>query len=161
MEFGINNKKKTIDVVWNGPDEQLCKKLVISSLSQTRSLKIYLFCPKMPTNHTLCLVNRLRRVWNETVGRSSMKAYESLERVNMGNQLLTEDDKLIQILEFLALDDVAPDIDLLAVKKWESEHRENTIWAFCFAPDDTDHFLNNVRINNDILCYGRNGDDSL
>ena len=90
-----------------------------------------------------------------------MKAHESLEQVNMGNQLLTEDDKLIRILEFLELDDVAPDIDLLAVKKWKSESRENSIWAFCFAPDDTDHFLNNVRINNDLLCYGRNGDESL
>ena len=164
MEFGINENQRSIDITWNGPEEKLCRKLVVSSTSQENNVKIYLHYPKMPPNHVLCLIGRLRRMWFTTVGRSStgaMKAHECLNQVNIPNGLLTEDTKLIEILEILGLDDVAPDLDLMAIKKWQTGNRLNTIWSFCFAPDDIEHFLKNVQISNDQLCYGRNGDETL
>ena len=164
MEFGIGETKRAINIVWNGPGDTLCKKLVISSVSQENSVKIHLHYPKMPTNHVMCLVGRLRRMWFNTVGRSSTgasKAHDALRQVNMQNELLTADDKLIEILEILGLDDVAPDLDLMAVKKWETENRQNSAWSFCFAPDDFEHFLKHVQISNEQMCYGRNGDEDL
>ena len=164
MEFGIRETHRTINITWNGPGETLCRKLVVSSTSQENNVKIHLHYPKMPANHVLCLIGRLRRMWFNTVGRSStgaMKAHNALKQINLQDGLLTDDAKLIEILEILELDDVAPDLDLMAIKQWETGNRKNSIWSFCFAPDDIEHFLKNVQISNDQMCYGRNGDETL
>jgi len=164
MEFGIHETKSSLKVDWNGPTEELCRKMIMTSISKKHHLKIFLHYPKMPTNHVLCLFNRIRRSWFENVGRSTNganKALEALETFLPGDQMTTDDQILIKLLEKINLDDVAEDIDLMAVKKWTEGPRTTSIWAFCFAPDDLDHFLKNVKINNDILCYGRNGDPDL
>ena len=127
-------------------------------------MKIYLFFPKMPANHVLCLVERLRRCWFSTVGRSTTgatKAMECLKENLNEDSLVTNDNVLIKILEKLELDDVATDLDLVAIKSWQTQSRMNSTWAFCFAPDDLKHFLENVKISKDQICYGRNGDTSL
>ena len=164
MEFGVVEKRKTINVTWNGPSEKLCRKIVISSISPSHNLKVYLHYPKMPVNHVMCMIGRLRKAWTNTVGNATAgaeKAHDILEAINTNQKLLTDDEVLVEILEALTLDNIAPDIDLLAIKKWNTGERMNSIWAFCFAPDDIDHFLKNVRVSDEQLCYGRNGDLSL
>ena len=164
MEFGVTESKSNINMVWNGPLEDLCRKLIISSMSKVHHMRVYLFYPKMPANHVACLVERLRKTWFETVGRSTSgasKAKNALNVIQSDNSLITDDDKLLTVLEELGLDDVAPDLDLIAIKKWDKSTRLNSIWAFSFSPDDTNHFLNNVKITAEQMCYGRNGDSSL
>ena len=163
MEFGISESGKNLDVVWNGPLGNLCRKLTISSMSKQHNMRIYLFFPKMPANHVLCLVERLRRCWFRAVGRSTNGATKAMECLNeiVTEGLVTDDGLLIQILEKLELDDVATDLDLVAIKSWRTQQRLNSIWAFCFSPDDLEHFLENTKISMDQMCYGRNGDSSL
>lgn len=164
MEFGITETKSNLNIVWNGPLEELCRKLIISSISKTHHMRVYLFYPKMPANHVACLIDRLRRNWFNTVGRSTTgatKARNALNKLQLDQPLITDDAKLLNLLEDLELDDVASDLDLIAVKKWETDARTNSIWAFCFSPDDINHFLTNTKITPDQMCYGRNGDNSL
>ena len=164
MEFGVSESGNNVDIIWNGPLEKLCRKLIISSISKLHHMKIYLFFPKMPANHVLSLVGRLRKSWFNSVGRSTngaAKAMNCLNEILEKDGLITDDEILIKILEKLGLDDVATDLDLIAIKSWQTQSRLNSIWAFCFAPDDLKHFLENVKISTDQICYGRNGDSSL
>ena len=164
MEFGITETKTNLSIIWNGPLEELCRKMIISSISKIHHMRIYLFYPKMPANHVACLIDRLRKNWFDVVGRSTdgaSKAKNTLNKLQLDQPLITDDSKLLTILEDLGLDDVASDLDLIAVKCWESNSRTNSIWAFGFSPDDVDHFLKNVKITTDQMCYGRNGDTSL
>ena len=164
MEFGVSESGNNLDIIWNGPLEKLCRKLTISSFSKKHHMKIYLFYPKMPANHVLSLVNRMKNCWFHKVGRSTdgaTKAMNCLNEILSEHGLVTNDGTLIEILEKLELDDVATDLDLIAVKSWRTQTRLNSIWAFCFTPDDITHFLENVKISADQMCYGRNGDQSL
>ena len=164
MEFGVSESENNIDIIWNGPLEKLCRKLIICSTSKTHHMKIYLFFPKMPANHVISLAERLRRCWFSTVGRSTTGATKALNglKENIKEEgLITDDAVLIKVLEKIELDDVATDLDLVAIKSWQTHSRMNSIWAFCFAPDDLQHFLENVKISTDQICYGRNGDTSL
>ena len=164
MEFGVRETKTNLDIEWNGPTDNLCRKLVLSSVSQRNHLKIYLFYPIMPANHVLCLMNRLRQNWFNLVGRSTSganKAHNAIANHAKDKSLIIEDDILIKILEEIHLDDVASDIDLVAIKNWKTSRRSFSLWAFCFAPDDLDHFLKNAKVNGDVICYGKNGDNDL
>ena len=164
MEFEIGICDKNIEIEWNGPTEKLCRKVIITSLSKSHHMRVYLFYPKMPTNHVICLINRLKRVWLDKIGQSTegaSKALATLDKFIHEPELITDDSTLIGILEDLGLDDVATDLDLLAVRKWKSRERMNTNWAFGFSPDLLDHFLTNMKLNGELICYGRNGDEAL
>ena len=164
MEFGFEETKNSINIVWNGPFENLCRKLIMTGHTREHQIKVYLSYPKMPTNHVICLINRFRKAWENSVGDGNeavAKTLEALKIINNDTEVITSDDNLIAILEFLGLDNVGADLDLIAIKKIEAKGKIRSVWGFAFSPDETDHFLNNVKINGDYLCYGRNGDESL
>ena len=119
MEYSYVETNSTVDVIWNGPSEELCKKLVISGHTQKHHMKIYLFYPKMPTNHVSCLVNRFKHAWHTNVGIGKTgvsKALTAIDSVGKTDGIVSEDMDLVPILEHLELDDVAPDIDLIVIK---------------------------------------------
>ena len=118
----------------------------------------------MPTNHVSCLVNRFKKAWFTNVGMGKIgvsKALEAVKSTEKTDGIISEDIELIPILENLGLDDVATDIDLIAIKLKTGKRGLFSTWGFAFVPDLTDHFLKNVKISGDTICYGRNGDLSL
>ena len=164
MEFRISRNRSKFDLEWNGPVENLRQRTIISSISRSHHMKVLLFLPLMPTNHTLCVLARLRRNWWSTVGKTSTgarKALKAIEKHNITNGLTTDDSTLINLLEELTLDDVGSDLDLIAVDKRSRGSRITVTWIFCFSPDDISHFIENARVNKETICYGRNGDNSL
>ena len=169
MEFGINEAKYNLNITWNGPSEVLCRKLVSAHILQTAAagthhLKLLMFYPMMPTNHVTCLLERFRRNWCSKVGdaaRGARKAVAALSAFPEENVCISDDNTLVKIMEEIRLDDVATDIDLIAIKKFSDGDKTTSIWAFGFSPDNLEHFLENVRVNGDMMCYGRNGDTDL
>ena len=164
MEFHISRNRSKFNVEWNGPVEELQQRTIITSISRAHHMKVLLFLPHLPTNHTLCMLARLRRNWWSAVGKTSMgarKAFKAIEKHNIENGLTTDDAVLIELLEELTLDDVGSDLDLVAVDKRSRGSRTTITWIFSFSPDDISHFIENARIDKETICYGRNGDNSL
>ena len=169
MEFGISEAKFNLNITWNGPTEILCRKLVTSytlksTADTTHHLKLLMFYPRMPTNHVTCILERFRRSWFNKVGiaaRGARKAMTALSTISEQDFCVSDDKILIKVMEEIGLDDVATDIDLIAIKKFTIGGKSTSIWAFGFSPDDLGHFLENVRVNGDMMCYGRNGDPDL
>ena len=164
MEFHISESGRKISIDWNGPVDLAHNRTITTSISRAHKMKILLFLPKMPTNHMLCMVRRLRKNWSNSVGlasRGSRKALTTVKKYIHQDKIETDDAILIQILEELTLDDVGTDLDLIAVKKKTEAHRISSTWIFAFAPDDLSHFIDNSRIHQETLCYGRNGDNDL
>ena len=164
MEYSYIETDSSVDVIWNGPSEEMCKKLVITGRTEEHHMKIFLFYPKMPTNHVSCLIKRFQLAWKTNVGigkKGTIKAFEALKSVEKSDGIIFDNNDLIPILEYLELDDVAVDLDLIAIKLKQRQQGITSIWGFAFVPDLTDHFLKNVKINGDTICYGRNGDLSL
>ena len=104
MEFRLSEHGCKVSIEWNGPVEPLGRKLICSHASRLINLKVYVYYPKMPTNHTLCLISRMKTIWLEKVGRGYLAArrvLNAIEKTPNTNRLLLDDETLISFLEDL------------------------------------------------------------
>ena len=164
MEFRLSEHRHRVVIEWNGPVEPLGRKLISSHVSRLVNLKVYFYYPRMPTNHTICLFSRMKKIWLDKVGQdylAARKILDAAEKMPNENKLFYDDETLISFLEDLSLDDVGADLDLIGVRKRVKGLRTYVECYFGFSPDDVEHFISNMIIRNDTLCYGRNGDIDL
>ena len=164
MEYYVGQERRRLVVEWNGSDVDLVKTTLIRHNSRSMQYKIQLYLPRMPNNHALCMKRRLRRSWEASCGlgaSSARKIGSVIRKLHVGNGLHVHDDILVPLLEELALDDVAIDIDLIGYHQSGPVGRRRVCFLFGFYPDNIAHYLNNAVFGRDSINYGRNGDLSI
>ena len=164
MEYFVGLENRKLEVEWNGTSADLCRHTFKRYSSRILSYKCYLYLPKMPTNHIICLRRRVERPWAEHVGsdaNSARKIISVLNQLKLKNGLYIQDDVLVPILEKLSLDDVAADLDLIGFYQSGTVRRRKLLFVFGFSPDDPADFLEKSVTRGNLLNYGKNGDLSL
>ena len=164
MEYYIEMTDRRLVVDWNGTDFDLQRSVVFHKNSRPIHVKMYLYLPKMPVNHTLCMVRRLKRKINVCVGSggNAMRNLRArIRNIGLTDGLHIRDDALLPLLEQLGFDDVASDLDLIGYYQKRVRGQLKSVFVFGFSPDDLEHYLNNSMVRGEMMNYGRNGDTSL
>ena len=151
-------------VDWNGTEFTLNRSVIYHQNSRPLHIKMYLYLPKMPVSHTLCLSRRLKRKIMDCVGSGggAMRSLNSrIRSVGLTDGLHIRDDALVPLLEQLGLDDVAADLDLVGYYQRRVRTQLKSVFVFGFSPDNLDHYLSSSMVRGELLNYGPNGDLSL
>lgn len=164
MEYYVALDGRRLVVDWNGTDFGMHRNTVYQRNSRPLHTKMYLYLPKIPVSHTVCLVRRLRRKILECVGQgsTSMRSLNTrIRNVGLSDGLHIRDDALLPLLEQLGFDDVATDLDLIGYYQRRIRGQLKSIFIFGFSPDNLEHFLGHSMVRGELMNYGRNGDLSL
>ena len=163
MEYHVSMNSRRLEVIWNGTDD--LNRLTFSRYnSRAIQFKAYLYVPRMPTNHSICMRRRMVRSWIRACGSGAQAARHLVNMVHdlhLSNGLHVSDDILVPVLERLGLDDVGADLDLIGYYQSGARGRRRLILLFAFNPDNLTHYLTHSIVRHDILNYGRNGDMNL
>ena len=162
MEYYVGLEGRKLEVEWNGAD--LNRLTFIRYSSRAIHYKCYLYLPRMPTNHTICMKKRLERAWKSRVGsdaNSKRRIITALNQLKLKNGLHIQDDILLPLLEKLNLNDVAPDLNIIGFYQSGCKRQRKLLFVFGFYPDNESHYLEKAVIRGDLVNYGRNGDLSL
>lgn len=164
MEYFIGLSGRRLSVEWNGTEFGMHRGTVFHRNSRPLHVKMYLYLPKMPVSHTLCLNRRLKKKIEECVGQgpTAMRSLNTrIRSVGLTNGLHVRDDSLVPLLEQLGFDDVVDDLDLIGYYQSRVRNQLKSVFLFGFSPDNLSHYLDNSVIRGGLLNYGRNGDLSL
>ena len=164
MEYYIEMAGRRLVVDWNGTDFDMQRNVVFHRNSRPIHVKMYLYLPKMPVSHALCLNRRLKRRITTCIGlgNTAMRSFNTRVRnVGLVDGLHVRDDALLPLLEQLGFDDVATDLDLIGYYQKRVRGQLKSVFVFGFSPDDLDHYLKNSMVRGEMMNYGRNGDTSL
>ena len=164
MEYYVGLEGRRLDVEWNGTNDGLYRITFARYSSRALSYKCYLYLPKMPTNHSICLRRRIVKSWSDHVGstqNSARRIISLLDRLNYRNGLHVQDDILLPLVEGLTLDDVAVDLDIIGFYQSGTRRQRKIVFIFGFSPDNISHYLEQSVTRGGLMCYGRNGDLSL
>ena len=164
MEYYVEMSGRRLIVDWNGTEFGLNRGNIFHRNSRPLHVKMYLYLPKMPVNHTLCLNRRLKKKIEGCIGVGSavMRNLNArIRAVGLTDGLHIRDDALVPLLEQLGLDDVAPDLDLIGYYQRRVRSQLKSVFIFGFSPDNLDHYLANSMVRGGLLNYGPNGDLSL
>ena len=164
MEYFVGMVGRRLVVDWNGTDFDMQRSIVYHRNSRPLHVKMYLYLPKMPVNHVLCLVRRLKRKIGSCIGleATAMRNLGArIRNVGLTDGLHVRDDALLPLMEQLGLDDVASDLDLVGYYQKRVRGQLKSVFVFGFSPDDLDHYLKNSMVRGELMNYGRNGDISL
>ena len=163
MEYHVALHERRLEVQWNGFNE-LCRITFARYTSRAIQYKAYLYIPKMPSNHMVCMRRRIIRSWKDKCGTgvvSARRVQAAVRAMGLKNGLHISDDVLVPLLEKLTLDDVGIDLDMIGLYQSGTSNQRKVIFLFGFCPDDLSHFLTHSRFRNDLLNYGRCGDVEL
>ena len=155
---------RKLEVEWNGTSSDLFRLTFQRYSSRLLHYKCYLYLPKMPTNHVICMKRRIARAWSSKVGSDSNSArriVSVLNQLKLRNGLYIQDDVLLPVLEGLSLDDVAPDLDLIGFYQSGNPRQRKLLFVFGFSPDDEADYLEKAVTRGGQMNYGRNGDISI
>ena len=164
MEYFLAMQGRRLVVEWNGTDFGMHRSNVFHRNSRPLHVKMYLYLPKMPISHTLCLVRRLKRKINACVGQgnTAMRSLNTrIRNVGLTDGLHVRDEALLPLMEQLGLDDIVTDVDLIGYYQRRVRSQLKSVFVFGFNPDDLEHYLAHSMIRGGLLNYGRNGDLSL
>lgn len=164
MEYYVGLSGRRLVVEWNGTEFDLRRGNVFQHNSRPLHVKMFLYSPKMPISHTLCLHRRLKKKINDCIGsgRLAMRNLRNRIRlVGLTDGLHVRDDALVPLLEQLGLGDVVPDLDLIGYYQRHVRNQLKSVFVFGFDPDRLDHYFAHSMIRGELLNYGRNGDSSL
>ena len=164
MEYYVGMEGRKLEVEWNGTSSDLFRLTFQRYSSRLLHYKCYLYLPKMPTNHVICMKRRIARVWSSKVGSDSNSArriVSVLNQLKLRNGLYIQDDVLLPVLEGLSLDDVAPDLDLIGFYQSGNPRQRKLLFVFGFSPDDEADYLEKAVTRGGQMNYGRNGDISI
>ena len=159
----MSMNSRRLEVIWNGTDN-LVRLTFGRYNSRAVQYKAYLYIPKMPTNHSICMRRRMIRSWTRACGVGAQAArnlVRMIQDLHLSNGLHISDEVLVPVLEKLGLDDVGADLDLIGYYQSGTRGRRRLILLFGFNPDDLNHYLAHSVVRHDILNYGRNGDMNL
>ena len=163
MEYHVEILNRRLVVTWNGSDA-MEQHTIRRFTSRALNFKILLFLPEMPISHRVTMCRRLLRTW-ETTFQTNSRAARSVLGMPMLRDLREginlDDSILVPVLNYLGLDDVCRDIDLICIYRRRRVHGPTLTFVFGFSPDNLDHFLTHHRRHVDAICYGPNGDDSV
>lgn len=164
MEYYVGLEGRKLEVEWNGTSCDLNRLTFQRYSSRSLHYKCYLYLPKMPTNHSICLRRRINRAWASRVGTDANSARRILSCLNLlklKNGLYIQDDVLLPLLEKLSMDDVAADLDLIGFYQSGNPRKRKLLFVFGFHPDDGADYLEKAVTRGGLMNYGRNGDLSL
>ena len=164
MEYYVGLENRKLEVEWNGTAADLCRYTFKRYSSRIVHFKCYLYLPKMPVSHTICLKRRVEKAWDMNVGsdaNSARRIVSILNQLKLRNGLYIQDDVLLPVLEKLSLDNVAADLDLIGFYQSGNARCRKLLFVFGFDPDDPADFLEKSVNRGSQLNYGRNGDLSL
>lgn len=162
MEYYVGLEGRKLEVEWNGAN--LNRLTFIRYSSRAIHYKCYLYLPKMPNNHTICMKKRLERAWRSRVGsdaNSQRRITSALNQLKLKNGLHIQDAILLPLLEKLNLINVASDLDIIGFYQSSSARQRKLLFVFGFHPDNESDYLEKAVIRGDLVNYGRNGDLSL
>ena len=164
MEYYVEMSGRRLVVDWNGTEFGLHRGIVYHRNSRPLHVKMYLYLPKMPVNHTVCLNRRLKRKINDCIGQGAgaMRSLNSrIRAVGLTDGLHIRDEALVPLVEQLGLDDVAVDLDIIGYYQRRVRGQLKSVFIFGFSPDNLVHYLENSMVRGELLNYGPNGDLSL
>ena len=164
MEYYVAMNGRRLVVEWNGTDFGMHRSIVYHQNSRPIHVKMYLYLPKMPVSHVVCLVRRLKRKVLGCIGQGStaMRSLNTrIRNVGLGDGLHIRDDALLPLMEQLGLDDIVADLDLVGYYQRRVRSQLKSVFIFGFNPDNLEHYLNHSMVRGEMLNYGRNGDLSL
>ena len=162
MEYHIDIAERRIEVEWEG--FSLNRTTFVRYNSRSMQYKAYLYLPRSPMSHIVCMRRRIYRFWERVMGTgvlSARKIQSAIRQLGLKNGLYVDDAKLVPLMEQLGMDDISADLDLIGYYQAGSRRQQKTIFLFGFNPDDLSHYLENVVVRGTMLNYGRNGDLSL
>lgn len=163
MEYTVGlNISRQLEVKWNGSAENLKRATFARYGSRSIKYKNYLYMPKMPINHTVCMKRRIEKAWQDAIGDKVSASRSILSVINgmkLKNGLYTAKDVLLPIMEAFGLN--AADIEPIGYYQTGSKDRRKLIFLFGFNPEDWEHYLKHVVSRGESIIYGRNGDALL
>ena len=132
--------------------------------SKTLQCRAYLYLPKIPENHAICMQRRMKSAWAKKCGTGRVctnRIKSAIKEQNLTNGLHICKPRLEHFKTILNLSMVTSDISLIGLYKAGSKSNQKLILLFAFEPEDIDHYRNNSTIQNSILYYDRNCDITL
>ena len=133
---------------------------------RTRRLqcRAYLYLPKMPERHMICMQRRMKQSWTKNVGVKAAcirRIMNAVRVLGLGNGLHVNNDVLHQFLLDISLENVATDIGLIGIYKAGNHQDSKLLLLFGFKPENMNHFIENSAVRRNMLIYDKNGDPAL